>query len=349
VARRIRTAGRKRVAAAALLALLATAVQSRAQPSPSYRSLAATYARGGADAEAATLELATMPQAKVTASIAADARGLPTDLQRAAVMLHTDTAYAQLLMRLTANALFQIGTARRVFAEMKRGGRGDARTQAFERRWFAFVTSMLTSNSLIDRAELILRDALTLYPREARLHVAGGALAEMRVAMTPFDPKSGNQIIRRDRGLEAAAAAYRRAIEDDPMLTIAHLRLGWVHVTLHDGRAREDLDRALAIAADPVDRYLAHLLLGGIAERESRFDDARREYEAAQTIGPTCQTPYIALARTETALGHASRAGEISRSFAAIVEKANDPWWDFHLGGFDDPSLRWLRSEATTP
>ena len=147
--------------------------------------------------------------------------------------------------------------------------------------------------------------------------------------------------------MEAAAADYRRAIDLEPTLTLAYLRLGWIRVTLHDTRARESVEAGLAVASDPGDRYLARLLIGGIAERESRLDAALGDYEAARTTCPACQTPYIAIARVETARGNSPRAHETSRAFAALSQKADDPWWDFCLGGFDLSSLRWLRQAAT--
>ena len=352
MARRLRADDRTRlallVAVSAQLFVGSPAIEAT-QSSSSYAELVSEYIQGGAASQKAVLDLAALPQPKVTAMIEADARFLPEPRQRAAVMLHTDTAYAQLLAGLTSNGLFQIMAARRVVAVMKAGGRGNARTQALERRWYAFAVSLLTSNADLDRADFMVRDALSLYPREARLYVARGVLQEMRIAAIPVDQRSGNQIARHDRELEKAATDYRRAIGFDPMLANAHIRLGWIHLALRDSRAAENFDQALVVAAEPIDRYLAHLMRGGLAERESRFDAALVDYEAARAICPTCQTPFIALARIETALGHTARAHEIATALAALAERTNDPWWDFHLGGFDSSSLIWLRTEATAP
>ncbi len=183
--------------------------------------------------------------------------------------------------------------------------------------------------------------------REPLLYVARGALEEIRIGMTFVDQRSANQVARRDRAYEAAAADYRRAIRFDESLAVAHLRLGWVHFTLHDDRARENFEAALARATDPRDRYLAHLFLAAVAERDNKLDDAQRKYEAAREAGPGCQTPYIALTRVEGALGRTARAREIAASLTALPEKSNDPWWDFHLGGFDQASQTWLRAEST--
>ena len=190
------------------------------------------------------------------------ARSLPPDRLRAAVMLHTDATYALLLAGTTGSGLFHIGAARRVFAMMKAGRPGAARTQAFERRWFAFVASLYTANSQFDRAAILIRDALSAYPREPRLYVARGALLDTRLAFTAFDPSSPTQLSRRERALEPAAADYRHALELDPNLPIALLRLCALHMVVRDARAPQNLEAALRAATEPIDRYLAYLLLG---------------------------------------------------------------------------------------
>jgi hypothetical protein len=302
------------------------------------------YARGGAAAEQAVLDLAGLPQDRINAMIAG-ARSLTPDRQQTAVMLHTDTS-ALLLAGTTGSGLFHIGAARRVFAIMRAARPADARMQAFERRWFAFVASLYTANSLFDRAAILIRDGLTAYPREARLYVARGALLETRLAFTAFDPTSPAQLSRRERALEPAAADYRHALDLDPNLPMALLRLGALHMLVRDSRARQNLEAALRVSSEPIEAYLAHLLLGAVAERENRLDGAERDYQAAQAIAAACQTPYVALARIATARGDDARAQTMASAFANLPEKASDPWWDFHLGGFDQPSLNWLRAEA---
>jgi len=276
----------------------------------------------------------------------AGVRSLTADRQRTAVMLHTDTAYALLLAGTTGSGLFHIGAARRVFAITKAGKPADVRMQAFERRWFAFVASLYTANSLFDRAAILIRDGLTAYPRDARLYVARGALLETRLAFTDFDPASAAQLSRRERALEPAAADYRHALDLDPSLPMALLRLGALHMMVGDSRAHQNLETALRVSSEPIESYLAHLLLGAVAERDNHLDAAEREYQAAQAIAAGCQTPYVALARVATARGDDTRARTLASAFASLGEKSSDPWWDFHLGGFDQPSLNWLRAEA---
>ena len=268
------------------------------------------------------------------------------DRQRAAAMLHTDLAYAFLVARATADASFHIGAARRIIGMMKAGGRGDDRTQLFERRWFVVTAGWYTAVGRLQQAELFVRDGLSEYPRDAMLHVARGCIREMDAALMVTDARNGAQVSRATRLLEAAAADYRRALAYDDTLASAHLHLGWVRFLGRDDRSIPEFESALEHADDDTTRYLARLFLGAVAERQNRLEDARREYEAAFALGSSYQTAFIALSRAEEALGHSARARELAQQYAALGEKHEDPWWDYHLGGFDQATLQWLRREA---
>jgi tetratricopeptide (TPR) repeat protein len=345
VARDVRPLGRSvALIVAALAGLLLTATRLPAQTPVAYDALVDQYARG--DAPAALTQLARWTPAAVTHASSERPRSMSADQRRAAVMLHSDLAYAFLLTRATADASLQIGAARRVLAIMKNGGRGDERTQIFERHWFAFVASMYTAQGRLDQAEWIVRDGLSVYPRDAMLLVARGCIREMDATLTADDPRTTGQLSRVTRLREAAATEYRRALAYDDTLGSAHLHLGWVRFLAHDDRSAPEFEAALEHAADDTTRYLARLFLGAVAERQSRFEDARREYEAALALGPTYQTAFIALGRAEEALGHSTRAQELAQGYASLREKHEDPWWDYHLGGFDQPTLDWLRREA---
>jgi len=343
VARRVRRRGRTHVLSAALaLALLVP----RAAPAQSigdrYDALVAQYARG--DHENAAVAFSSWSRSDVSAAIAR-AEALKGRPARAAVMLHTETGVALLIADETNNAVVHLNGASRLVSAM-RSGRPDERAQRFASRWLAFIATVYVGHGMLGHADRTIRDALTWYPREPLLYVARGVLEETLIGMTFVDLRSGNQLARLARAYESAAADYRRAIRLDDGLAIAHLRLGWVHLTLHDDRARENFDAALASATSLRDKYLAHLFLAAAAEKANKLDDAQRHYEAARQTAPGCQTPYIALTRVEGALGHTARAREIAATLTALPEKTNDPWWDFHLGGFDQLSLLALRAEA---
>src|SRR5262249_11416444 len=148
--------------------------------------------------------LVAWPSSAVTTEAASRARDMSPARRPAAVMLHTDAAYTHLAGSSLANAATHVSSARRILSAMKAGAARDDRTQTFEARWYAFVASMYTANGQLTQAELLARDGLGLYPRDARLHVARGAVIEMGVTMTSVDQASGNQIARATRQLEAA-------------------------------------------------------------------------------------------------------------------------------------------------
>ena len=48
------------------------------------------------------------------------------------------------------------------------------------------------------------------------------------------------------------------------------------------------------------------------------------------------------------ALGQSEHAREIAFAFVGI-EKHEDPWWEYRLGGLNMPALEWLRRAAQAP
>jgi tetratricopeptide (TPR) repeat protein len=342
---RPRGSGSALIARLVALLLLAAAPPAAAQQWAAYDALIEQYVSG--DAGAAIAAIQSWNGSTVSAA-SGRGRALPAALQRAAVMLHTDAALGFLYVGRNGDGSTHLTAARRILAAM-RSGRPDERTHIFERRWFAFVASVFTAQAKLDEAAAILRDGFALYPRDALLHVARGAIAEMSATLNAADPRSGNQLTRLGRTWDIAAADYLRALAFDDTLAIAHLHLGWVRLVAGDERCQPNLEAALTRADDDRTRYLAHLFLGRLAERQNRIDDARREYEAALTVGGSFQTAYVALSRVEESLGHSARARELAQQYAALLDNNEDPWWDYHLGGFDATMLDWLRREARTP
>jgi tetratricopeptide (TPR) repeat protein len=328
------------------LALVAAAPRVAAQQWAAYDALIEQYVSG--DAGAAIAAIQSWSGSTVSAASGGRGRQLPAPLQRAAVMLHTDAALGFMYVGRNGDGSNHLTAARRILSAM-RSSSADERTHTFVRRWFAFVASFYTAQGKLDQAMVILRDGFALYPRNAYLHVARGAVAEMSATLNEADARSGNQLTRNARLLDIAAADYLRALAFDDALAIAHLHLGWVRLVAGDDRCQSNLDAALTHADDDRTRYLAHLFLGRLAERQNRIDDARREYDAALAVGDSFQTAYVALSRVEESLGHSARARELAQQYASLPDHSDDAWWDYHLGGFDATTLEWLRREARTP
>ena len=347
MAPRVRRIARRLALIAAAIGVLLPAPPAAAEPSPAYIALVDRYTSG--DATGALSELARWNSGAAKSAVATQADRLAPAQLRAAIMLHTDFAYGALVARAAADASTHVGLARRLIAAMKNADHDRDRARRFEVRWLAFVASMYTAMARLDVADVIVRDGLSLYPRDARLHVARGAIREMIATLNAADPRSRYDASRANRVLESASADYRRAIAYDETLAVAYLHLGWVRLVAHDDRAGSDFEAALARAGDDDTRYLAQLFLGAFAERHERLDDARTHYQEAMRAGPLYQTAYVALSRAEEALGHTARAQAYAGRFASMSDKREDPWWNYHLGGFDQASLDWLRAEAHAP
>jgi hypothetical protein len=116
-----------------------------------------------------------------------------------------------------------------------------------------------------------------------------------------------------------------------------------------NNRAGQELATALQDAKDDRTRYLAHLFLGSLAERQHRLDEAAQEYELARQLGPMHQSPYVALSRIELLRARAERARDLAQQLAALQRIDDDPWWNYQLGAIDDEALAWLRAEAHRP
>jgi tetratricopeptide (TPR) repeat protein len=331
------------VPAFAVAILLVITAPASAQDIATYAMLVDRYAAG--DQDNAPSQLGRWPRAEVTAAVDRWARTLTADQLRAAVMLHTDLAYVRMFEAQSGIASFQIDTASRPLRMMLARAPRDQSSRMFGGRWYAVIAGMYTAQGLLVAADYVVRDAMAAFPRTPELYVARGCIEEMRAIGAATDLTSAVMIGRPSRMLEAAAADYRRALDVDGTMAAAHLHLGWVHHMVGDNRALGDLDAALTHATDDGGRYLALLFRGGIAERVNRLEEARREYEAAKALGPY-QTPFVALSRIEEALGHHTRARDIAREYTELGMQVEDPWWDYHHGGFDATGLAWLRGEA---
>jgi tetratricopeptide (TPR) repeat protein len=265
-------------------------------------------------------------------------------------MLHTELAATWLDTDRTGPAMTQIANAQSLLAILTDDARRRAAAQAFAIRWYAFATNLYAEQGLFDPAFRVARDGLAGFPRAPELYLARGTVYEMHATLagnSRFANVVGNRVSNDIRRMfEAAAVDYQRALDIDGAFALAHLHRGWVHYHLHDNRAPQDLDAALRDATDESVQYLAHLFLGAVAERRKDLESARRQFEAANSLGPF-QTSTVALCAVEAALGHAERAHAITAEYAARRDsRTEDPWWSYRIGGFAPGAVTWLRQEA---
>lgn len=351
MARRVRSGGRSlALIGAALLAAAAVCSPAAAQDTADYEHLLDIYAAGHLNP--AVTVLARWPRENVKAavrSIALISRHGPgaPDRLRAATMLHTDLAAAVLNSDDDLSA-FHLGLARSLVNLLAAKKEQVSGAHEFVKRWYEFAPTLYLVKRDPERASWLLREGLAQSPANPILYFYVGATVELTGILPATVVASGRSlspVLRGDRQLQAAADAYGRALAVDAHLAVVRLHLGWVRFQQHDSRARADLEAALADATDTPTRYLARLFLGAVAERELRLGDALREYEEAKSLGPYYQTAYIAVSRIAEALGDTERARQTALAFVGI-EKREDPWWDYHLGGLNLPALEWLRAAA---
>ena len=321
-----------------------------AQTRAEYEAVVEEYRTG--DPDTAIRRLARWPESAVKTAINQRVATLRPDQLIAAVMLHTELG-AAIRGSILGQAAVQFGYAELLLNMLESRPRQRERADAVRLRWHHFVVSLYTTDARLAEADHYVRQGLGRFPRDPVLLFQRGLGLELLVHFGLAEPRRttlGRTLapgMWTARTLDGAATDYRRALEIDPHLAIARLHLGWVHVMQGDyKRAADDLTLALADARDDRMRYLARLFLGGVWERQNRLDQAATEYETAHQLGPTHQTPYVALSRVELARGRADRARELARELAALNRIDDDPWWTYRGGTIDEDALQWLRTEA---
>jgi hypothetical protein len=336
----------------ALVVLLAGAF-AHAQGTADYATLVRMYIAGaGNDALTA---LVRWPHGDVSTAAKAAEATLPPRTRIAAAVLHTEAAVL-LVDQKPFDAVFHVETARALLRSASQDAAERERLAVISRRWYYFVATVFTSATQMRQAEWYVRDGLLEFPREPALYLARGAIAERTMRLAWNRDLRARDLVRelpmmgRDRGriedlLKRATAEYLHALTLDPHYALAHLHIGWLRLLLGDGRARPELQAAATDTSTTRVRYLAHLFLGGLAEREQRFAAAREEYEAALVAGRGFQTAYMALSRAEEAQGRSVRARELAEACAQLRKDEADPWWDF-TAAFDRDALDDLRMEA---
>jgi hypothetical protein len=270
----------------------------------------------------------------------------------AAAMLHTDLANT-IVSNQPFDADFHLTKARALLEAARERLTDHERVEAVTERWFRFVARMYGSCDRPTEAARYVKLGLLAFPEDPHLYTTRGILAEVRLRAILADWRQGGVLPNATRRnaeemLKAATVQFRHALSLAEHDAEARLHLGWGLFFLGDKRAKTELDAALADATTDTLRYLAHLFLGGLAEREQRLGDAQSEYERARIVGANYQTGYVALARVEEAVGHGERARALALVALQLQKMDDDPWWD-HRVGFDRDSLTWLRLEVRKP
>lgn len=215
----------------------------------------------------------------------------------------------------------------------------DPSSDEMVRLWYRATAAHLQRQEQFDTAHF--ERALKLFPADADIVFLSGCLHEtfatpglQRVVQSA--PRGVTFAVGSERTeLRQAETFFRRALEINPALTEARVRLGRVLGLLgRHADAASALRPAVSTIHDSQLLYYAELFLGGAAEALGDRDQARASYEHAAALYPRAQSPRMALSQL------AKRSGDGTAALSAIQQvlrlpanegERDDPWWTYHV------------------
>ncbi len=195
-----------------------------------------------------------------------------------------------------------------------------------------------------------LTKARTILPKDPYLQLYSGVLHEayaapsVQAALPALSTRAFRPHVESPaEELKLAELFYRRALELDPGLAIARMRLGRVIGLLgRHPQAVAELRQALLTLTGDRHRYYGELFLGAEQQAVGRAADAKAAFQRAQALFPNAQSPYLALG--QLAWQRADRTGAdvvLERLMAAPSEQGSreDPWWTYELSAVLDVAI----------
>ena len=207
------------------------------------------------------------------------------------------------------------------------------------KQWYSATAACGLSRGRPLYIEKHLKDAVNLFPSDARILFYAGVLHET-YATPRYQNASSLPGIKYSHGLkktelESAQKFFQRAVAANPNFAEARLRLGHVSGLLgHHNQAVSELQAATAAVTDPKMQYYAALFLGNELAVLGRIAEARKQFERAAALYPAAQTPLLALSELAHSDSDIHNAViEIERAFAVAANgrQRNDPRWKYDL------------------
>jgi tetratricopeptide (TPR) repeat protein len=218
-----------------------------------------------------------------------------------------------------------------------------AAVDPFARHWFRATTAYLANWQMLSEVEAHTRQGIFTLPDDAVLLLFAGALHEQRaspvlqnaVRFASLPPGTTLAIGSAPVELDLARRRLQHAVDADPALAEAHIRLGRVLGLSgdHAGAIRA-LQRGEGAAIDPRWKYFAAMFLGSEQEQRQRVAEARQAYARAAMLYPRAQSPLLALGRMATEAGDRQAAAAASHALLTLSpdpDLRDDPWWTYAL------------------
>ncbi len=288
---------------------------------------------------------------------AGDAADVDRVLARA-ILLHTDVAVFDSLAaaRTDSNQVLSVasqhfGMAMALVDLVRR----ETPASDLPRLWYRAVATFLREHLDVGSGPMFMRRAVSFFPNDPRLLLLAGILHEFLASTTvqaPLglknDPNLRTLVIGDDRtNLRTAQDFLRRAVDLEPGLVEARLRLGRVTTQLGDPqKGLDELNSALSLPCEPRQRFYAWLFSGQAHAALDRREAARSAYRAALQLFPDAQSASIALAYLERRHGDGVAATQaVQRVLSGMAAVADDPWIDYANGpvGIAELELQRLR------
>jgi len=211
------------------------------------------------------------------------------------------------------------------------------------RAWYDATLTYLQAKRLYNALQPHLEHARLLFPNDGAVFLFSGAVAENlalpKVQAAVLGPIAG--VGKPADLLREAEKYYRRALELDPSLPLAKLRLGRVlSLTNRHDEAAQLLQAAETTLVARQGKYLAAMLLGRAEEARAHDDSARGAYLRAASLFAGAQSPRLALAALAWRRGEQDDALTQVRALASVngVDLLREPWWRYdvcHIGDLD--------------